>query len=182
MLNAQVLVLVAQTADEDSINPILPAVNELFYAAVFFLALWALMKWVFLPPILKVMQARSDQVRQDLDAAEHARAQAELATANYQETLAAARAEATRIIEDARAQADARRGEIVGEAEAEVARRRAEAAEEIAAAKAEALGQLRETIGSVAVSAAEAVVGRQLDSAAQQGVIDEHLSPSPSSN
>lgn len=182
MFNADVMLFAAEHGDEETINPILPTVNELFYAAVFFLLLWALMKWVFLPPVVRVMQARSDKMREDLDAAEHARAQAELATATYQENLASARAEATRLIEDARGAADARRAEIVGAAEAEVARLRSEAADEIRGAKEAALGELRETIGSVAVQAAEAVVGRQLDPAAQQQVIQAHLDRTPSVN
>jgi F0F1-type ATP synthase membrane subunit b/b' len=39
---------------------------------VFFLLLWALMKFVLLPPVLRTMNARDDKVREDQQAAEAA--------------------------------------------------------------------------------------------------------------
>ena len=51
-------------------NPILPTINEMFWAAIFFIALWTLMKFVLLPRITKVMDGRTDKIRDDLAAAE----------------------------------------------------------------------------------------------------------------
>ena len=53
-------------------NPILPVVSEMFWSGVFFLALWAMMKFVLLPPIVKTMDARAQKVRDDQAAAEAA--------------------------------------------------------------------------------------------------------------
>ena len=53
-------------------NPILPTINEMFWAAIFFIALWTLMKFVLLPRITKVMDGRTDKIRDDLAAAEAA--------------------------------------------------------------------------------------------------------------
>ena len=176
MALSTVLLLAAEEGVvEEASNPILPTMNELFWGAVSFLALWALMKFVFLPPITKVMAARSDKLREDVDAAEHAQAQAELAVAEYEASLTSARAEASRIIDDARAKADDRRKEILAAAEAEVATARQAAADEVAEAKEAAMVELRESVAGIAVGAAEAVVAKRLDAAAQVQVIEDYV-------
>ena len=172
----------AHAAEEEEVaNPILPTGNELLFGGLFFVILWALMKFVLLPPVVKVMEDRDAKVRDDLDAADAARAQRESLVAEYEAALAAARAEATRLIEDARGQADARRAELIAAAEADVAAARAAAAAEVNEAKAVAMSQLRGQVAGIATAAAEAVVQRQLDASAQQ-LIDQYLSQSGSQN
>ena len=102
-------------------NPILPTVNEMFWAAIFFIALWALMKFVLLPRITKVMDGRTDKVRDDLAAADAAEAERVAKLEQYEAGLAGARAEAVAIIEASRAEGDAERRTQIAAAEAEVA-------------------------------------------------------------
>jgi F0F1-type ATP synthase membrane subunit b/b' len=115
-------------------NPILPTVNEMLWAAIFFIALWAMMKFVLLPRITKVMDGRTEKVRDDLAAAEAA--------------------------------------------EAEVAAARAAAAAEIADAKARARSELSGSITDIAVGAAEAVVQKPLDRAAQSRIVEDYVNSS----
>ena len=63
---------VHQATETAAKNPILPTINEMFWAAVVFLLLWSLMKFVLLPPITKLMATRADTIRGDLQAAEAA--------------------------------------------------------------------------------------------------------------
>jgi len=168
-------------AKEEVANPILPTGNELIFGGLFFLVLWALMKWVLLPPVVKVMDDRDAKVRSDLDGADAARGQRETLAAEYEAALSAARAEATRLVEDARAQADARRAELIAAAEADVAAARAAATAEVNEAKVVAMAQLRGQVAGIATAAAEAVVQRPLDAGAQQ-LIDQYLSRSGSQN
>jgi F-type H+-transporting ATPase subunit b len=156
-------------------NPILPVANELFWGAVCFFGLWALMKFVLLKPIVATMQERAAKVRDDLDQAERAERELEAAIEQYAAGLSSAKAEATRTIEDARAQADTYRAAKIAEAEAEVAALRTAAAEEVLTAKAEAMAQLRGGVAQIAVDAASAVVQRPLDPAAQMQVIEDYV-------
>lgn len=156
-------------------NPILPVANELFWGALCFFGLWALMKFVLLKPIVSTMQERAAKVRDDLDQAERAERELEAAVEQYQAGLNSAKAEATRAIEDARAQADAYRAETIGRAESEVGGLRSEAADEVAAKKAVALGELREGVADVAVAAAGAVVQKQLDKASEMQAIEDYV-------
>jgi F0F1-type ATP synthase membrane subunit b/b' len=68
-------------------NPILPTINEMFWAAIFFIALWTLMKFVLLPRITKVMDGRTDKIRDDLAAAEAAETERVAKLEQYADSL-----------------------------------------------------------------------------------------------
>ena len=173
---------VGETASGEVANPILPTGNELIWGAACFLLLWALMKFWLLKPVVATMEERADKSREDLDAADVAKAEAATALAEYESSLAGARAEASRIVDDARAQAEAARADVIAEAEADAARVRGEAAAEVEAAKVAALTQMRPDLTQVAVQAAQSVVGRPLNAAEQQAVVEEYLDRAGSQN
>ena len=45
--------------EEETVNPVLPTGFDMLYAFIFFVALWAAMKYVLLPPIQKVRAERA---------------------------------------------------------------------------------------------------------------------------
>ena len=163
-------------------NPILPTVNEMFWAAVFFLLLWTLMKFVLLPPITKVMNARDEKVRSDLQAAEAAEETRASKLAQYEAALAGARAEAVALLEAARSEGDAERRSKITAAEADAAAVKAEAAAAVADAKARARTELTASITDIAVGAAEAVVQKPIDRAAQTALVEDYVNRSGSQN
>ncbi len=163
-------------AAEEAPNPILPVANELFWGATLFTILWVLMKWVLLPPIVKVMEQRDEQLRNDREEAERASSDAVAVREDYDAALAAARQEGARLVDDARHRADARRAELVAAAEADIAALRAEAATEVAAAKEAALAEVRGSVADLALDAAEAVIQKELDRGAQRAFVDSFVS------
>jgi F-type H+-transporting ATPase subunit b len=167
----------AEAAEESTtINPVVPDdLGEIFWGAVSFFGLWILMRYVLLPPLLKVREERARKVLADQEAAASAESQAEQVRRDYEATLAQARAEANRVIEEARAAAEARRSEVVSRAEAEVAEQRAAAMAELEAARAAALSELRGEVAELAVSAASRVVQADLDVASNQATVDEYV-------
>jgi len=180
---ASILTFAAESGvAEQPNNPILPVPNELFWGFITFVALWALMKFVLLPPVQKTMAERDDKVRGDLAHAETSSSQADAALAEYEASLASARVEASRIIDDARTQAEATRKQTIAAAEAEVGELRAAAAAEVAEAKAQALASMRESVAAIAVQAAQAVVQKPLDVGAQRATVDEYLNRVGSQN
>lgn len=172
----------AVTEEKETSNPILPTANELFWGATTFLLLWALMKWVLLPPITRAMQARSEKVRADLDAADSAETKAASELREYETSLQSAKAEAVRIIEDARTSADEQRKEVLASAETDAAATRADAAREIADAKDRAKADLQQSVATVAIQAAESVVQKQLDRDAALQTVEEYVNRAGSSN
>jgi F-type H+-transporting ATPase subunit b len=168
----------ATEAQEDVPNPVIPAGNELLFAAIFFLLLLVLVKFVFLPPLLRMRQEREEHLRGDRDAADRQRDAVGQTQTEYQASLAGARAEANRLIEEARAAADARRAELQAAVDAELAELRRAAQEEIEASRAAALASLSGDVGDLAVEAASLVIQRDLDRGAQQATIDRVLNGS----
>ncbi len=162
-------------AEEAATNPIIPDVAEMFWTLVFFFLLLALVNYVFLPPIRKVMDERAERIRDDLAAAEADQAKAASASGELADELADVRAEAHSVIDAARAEAMAQRAELVGAAEADVAAMRAEAEAEIATARATAMAAIGPQVGDVAAQAASQALGRTVDIGSVQPLVDRHL-------
>ncbi len=165
----------AAEVKEKAVNPVIPELNEAFWTLVFFLLLLVLVRYVLLPPLMKMREEREGTITAGRDAAD--RAQAEVATvrADYDTALSGARAEAGRLVEAARAEADAYRAEIQAAADAELATARQAAVEEIVQARATALRSVRGEVTDLAVGAASAVMQRPLDRAAQAAVVERAL-------
>lgn len=161
---------------EEVVNPILPTGNELIWGAATFFLLYALMKWVLLPPVVKVMREREARLRADRQAAESAADAASEARSAYDERIIAARAEANDIVAAAREEAEAYRSERLAEVNAEVAALRDKANADIAAAKASAMTRLEGEVAKVAVAAASKVMNRPLDLSKEAAAVQEYVS------
>ena len=161
---------------EDVPNPVLPATNEIFWSAIFFLLLWGLMKYVLLPPIRKLQAQRAQKLQDDRDAAQRAEEDLAKAQADYDTAFQAAREEANLLLDEARTRASDRRAELVGAAVADVSESRAAATREMSVARSEAVDSLRDQIRELAVDAAANVLGnRPSETAVVDRTIDELL-------
>ncbi len=178
-MTASVLINVLAFADADgtegSINPVVPEIHDIFYAVIFFGALWALMKYVALPPVLKTMEERENHLRGQRAKADDARRDLASAQANYDQALADARAEGAAVVEAARAEGEAYRSEVMGAANAEVSQVKEQAAMAATASHDQAAGALNTQVSTIAIGAAEKVIGKRLDPAAQKPILDRVL-------
>lgn len=170
--------LAAEAAEKAPVNPVIPTVPEIVWGAISFFSLWILMRYVCLPPLMRVRAQRETQAQADREAASAAEQQAEQVRRDYEATLGEARSEASRIIEEARAAAEARRAEVVQAAEAEVAEQRQSAMAELDAARATALDAIKGDVADLAVSAASKVVQSDLDVGAHRATVDEYVNRS----
>ena len=156
-------------------SPILPATNELIWGIVSFSVLvFVMIKFAF-PPIQRMMQARTDRIRQSLDDSERQRTEAQGILDQYNAQLADAKSEANRIIEEARQTADNLRRDLMHRAEAEVNDLKQRTQEEILAAKERTLADLRAEVSGLAIELAEKVVERNLDRATNMALIDSYI-------
>lgn len=156
-------------------SPVLPATAELFWGGLAFLVvLVVLMKFGF-PAVQKALKARSDKIREDLESAESAKAAAEAEKAEYAAKIDEARVESTRLIDEARVTAEGVKAGIIASAEEEANGIRTRAAEDARAASNRALADLQSQVGSISVELAEKIVGRNIDAAAQQELIESFI-------
>jgi F-type H+-transporting ATPase subunit b len=163
-------------------NPVLPELNELIWISLAFIVVLAIgMKFAF-PSMAAAMKARTEKIRTDLEAAETARTEAETEAAEYKASLADAQSEAARILDEARTAAEAVRTERIAAADAEAAEIRSRASVDAESIRAQALADLRAEVASLAVGAAEQVVQRNLDPAAQSELIENYINQVGSQN
>ncbi|MHB1139677.1 MAG: hypothetical protein ACYC2O_12035, partial [Microthrixaceae bacterium] len=68
---ALVSALAAEAAEKaESINPVVPdELGEIFWGAVSFFGLWILLRYVCLPPLMKIREERLQKVQADNEAA-----------------------------------------------------------------------------------------------------------------
>jgi F-type H+-transporting ATPase subunit b len=159
----------------ESPNLILPAWNELIWGGAAFLVL-LLALWKFgIPAATKMSNVRTEKIRGDLDAAESARAEAEVVLADYQRKLAEAKAESARIVEEARAQADQVAKDIKARAEAEANELRQRNAEQVGAERDRVLGEMQGQVATLAIELAEKVVESNLDRETNTRLIENYI-------
>lgn len=174
---AAALLLAAEEAKK-TVNPILPVTEEIVWAAASFFLLWMLMRYVFLAPVMRVMDEREGRLREARAEADSASSGADDAVAAYNARVDVARAEANGIVAAARDEAERYRARQLAEANAEIHAQRDQASAEVGAAKAAALAQLRTQVAGVAVSAASRVVQKDLALDAQLQVIEDYVNGS----
>ena len=156
-------------------SPILPAKNEIIWGSIAFVVLLgALYKFAW-PSLIGGMNARSERIRSDLDAADTAKVDAETVLSEYMARLSDARNESARIIEEARQAADALRRDQEQRLQTELAQLRERAAADIEAAKRQAVADLRGEVAELAIGAAEVIVQRSLDRDTQTRLVDSYI-------
>ncbi len=156
-------------------SPLKPENSELVWGSISFVLLLAIFfKWGY-PAVTKAMKAREDRIRGDLEQAEGAKTEAETVLDEYRAQLADARAEAGRIIDEARQAADQVRRDLIARAETDATELRQRAQEDIRLAGERAMADLRGRVSDLAIELAEKVVERNLDRDTQVALIDNYI-------
>lgn len=138
----------------------------------FAIFIWFTMKFVW-PPLERAMEERAKKIADGLAAAEDGQRQLADAEVQAQTMVADAKARAAEIVE----QADRRAMQIVDDAKSNAVtegQRIIEAAQmELAREVETAKAQLRQRVASIAISAAERLLERNIDAQANQDILDK---------
>lgn len=160
---------------QEAPSQILPEPNEIIWGGLAFLILLILM-WKFaLPSVRKMMDQRTERIREDLEKAEQARTEAEAIKADYERQLAESRAEGARIVEEARQAADQVRQDLISRAEADAAEVRQRAQQDVGLATERAMADLQGRVAELSIDLAERVVERNLDRDTQIALIENYI-------
>jgi F-type H+-transporting ATPase subunit b len=163
-------------------SPLKPANNEIIWGSLAFVVLLGAM-WKFGVPAVKNMeQAREDRIRNDLEGAEKARADAEAEKAQYLAQIADAKNEGGRLIEEARQAAESVRADLIARAEQEANDIRARAQADIANQRNQAMAQLRTDVAALSIDLAGRIVERNLDSDTNRQLVDSFIDQVSGSN
>lgn len=130
--------------------------SQLFWLAVTFILLYALMAKIALPRIGSILENRAKHIADDIAAAQSLKERSDAAHAAYEKSLADARARAQSIASATREKQAAEAEAVNKQLEAELHSRLAAAEQSIAATRTAAMGNVR----TIAADAASAIVER----------------------
>ncbi len=117
--------------------------NQMFWLVIALLATYFILSRVALPRIGGILAERAGTISNDLAAAEDLKAKAVEAEAAYEKALVDARAEAGRIVTEAKADIQADLDEAIAKADAEIGAKSAESEKAIAEIRAGALENVK---------------------------------------
>lgn len=127
------------------------------------------------PAITRVMNQRTERIRNELAGAADARAQAEAALADSKADLPDVASEEARLREEAVQTADRLKADLVAKAHADAAALVERANTDAEVAKRQALADLTDEVARLTRGAAEAVVTESLDANAQDALIEQYI-------
>ena len=140
----------------------------------FFILVWILHRFAY-KPLVGMMNARKEQIANDLASAEKSRLEAEQIKADYAAQIAKARHEAQEIVEKAHHQAKVSTAEEVAAARAQIENEKDRARQDIAIERDRAMNSLRNEVVSLSVAMAGKVVAKDMNSETNTKLIEDAI-------
>ncbi len=173
---SEVQTIIAVASKKPSPNPLMPETSEIVWGGIAFLLVLAFLAKFALPAAKKAMDARTAKIAGDLKAADDAKVTAEAEAAKYRASIGDAKGEGAQIVEAARTQAETVRKDILARAEAEAAEIRTKAAADADAQGDRVKLELQSHVRGLSIDLAEKVVGKNLDRATNEALVDQYIS------
>ena len=157
-------------------GPFFSLYNTNFVVTIAFVCFVSVILYLGVPKMLaKMLDARADGIRADLEEAKSLREEAKALLASYEKKQAEVQAQADRILEAARVEAAAAAEQAKADIVTSVARRLVAAEDQIASAEASAVKEVRDQAIVVAVGAARDIIASQMTAADGNSLIDDAI-------
>ncbi len=140
-----------------------------------FFILVALLYGLLWEPITRMLDERTASVRRDIEHATASREDAEKLKLRYEQAIANARTEASRMKQEKVRDGEAQKEKIIRNARDEAKRLAEDAKLQIDAAVLEAKGELRKEVGDISVEIAKQILGKEVNKEIHRNTIDEFL-------
>jgi len=142
------------------------------WTIITFLVMLILLAKLAFKPIAEALDRRGQTIKQALDEADKARAEAKQAMDDYQKQLAESRNEAKKILDEARSLGENVRKDVVDKANAEASALMQRAQDEIQRQKEKGIQELRDTVASLSVQIASKVIEKEVNEATHRQLVD----------
>lgn len=157
-------------------GPFFSLYNTNFVVTVAFVCFISVILYLGVPKMLaKILDARADGIRAELEEAKSLREEAKALLASYEKKQTEVQAQADRILEAARVEASAASEQAKADIVTSVARRLVAAEEQISSAEAAAVKEVRDQAIVVAVGAARDIISSQMSAAEGNSLIDDAI-------
>jgi F-type H+-transporting ATPase subunit b len=154
--------------------------TTLMLASVITFLVFATILWKFAwGPLLKIVDEREKTIRDQVESAEKAAADAKSMLTQHQELLRGAGRERDEILARATKDSEALRAELQTKARADADQVVARAREQILREKDQAIAELRAQVVDIAVEAASRIVKSSLSEDAQRKLVDDYIKELP---
>jgi len=153
-------------------NFLIPNGTFVVELVIFLVVLGVMAKWI-LPPLQGVVEARRERVRGEIERAEQLHAEAAGVLSERDRVLAEARAQARGVVDDANRAAEAALSQARESAQHEYESLLEAARVEVAAERGRAREELVRRLEPLVVSAAERVLGNDIDAQRHRSLINE---------
>lgn len=160
-------------------NLLSPNFGLVIWIAITFFALLLLLRRFAWGPITSALVAREDRIRESLEQAQKALAEARQIQADNDRARREADAEAQRLLRQSREAAEAIRSEEVERTREQIRQMQTSAQAEIARERDGALETLRSEVADLAIQAAERVLDANLDDDRQRKLVNDFLGGLP---
>lgn len=140
-----------------------------------FMILFFVLKHFLFDKINKVIESRKQEVADTYKKADDAKEEADKLRAEYDSRISTAKDESAEIIRSATKKAQQRSDEIIGEARSEARNMVDNASAEIEKEKKIAVNQIKDDIADIAISAATAVVEKDMSSKDNEKLVEEFI-------
>lgn len=157
------------------VKPLIGLSYELLFQLVnTFLVFWILKKLLF-KPVLKLMQSREQEVKDNLAQGEKAKSEGKQFKKEYEDRLSSAKLEGQEIVKQATLRAEQRTEEILSTAKQEAQQLKEKANKDIASEKQKAMNEIKGDISTIALLAASKVIESDLDQAKHEKLINDFI-------
>jgi F-type H+-transporting ATPase subunit b len=175
-LSLSLLLAAEGGAESSGIDLLLPRdMNEIIAGIIAFVIVFGFIWRVAAPAVNDLLENRQKAIKANLEAAEAEKAEAAALKADYEKSIANAREEANKIVEDARQAGESARADIVARAEGEAAAIKTRAGAELESEKQRAMTAMRREVAGLSLDVAEKLVRKNLDHASQQALVDQFI-------
>lgn len=150
-------------------------INDIIIQGIAIFILFFFLSNVLFEPVRKVLENRTEKIKNDIESAAKDKEDAAALKAEYDEKLKLIEKEREEILTTARRKAQKREAEIVEEANAEAARILSRANQEIELEKSKVSDEMRKEIVRVATAMAAKIIEQQIDESKQDALIEDTL-------
>ena len=175
-------VALAEEEAQGGIATILPDPVEFVPMLVAFIILWVILGKFGWPIFDKMLQKRSDTIKQSLAEAEEMRQESERVLAEYKQELANAKQQASQIVAEAKQTGESVKADITAAAQKEAADMIEKARAAIESEKKAAIAELQGSVADTSVAVASRFIGTDLSDEQHRAIIERYVNEAGSFN
>lgn len=164
------------------ISAILPSMTEFVPMLVAFIILCVVLGKFGWPMFNAMLEKRESTIKGDLEKAEAARIESERALSEYKAQLEEAKAQAAKIVADAKATGEAVKADITAKAQVEADQMIAKAKVAIEAEKKAAVAELQSSVADTSIAVASRLIGENLSDDEHRKIIERYVNEAGSFN